>query len=148
MPSDAPLFVKNSFGSVNAAGVRSKSEFDNSHGSLNVRDTGAARLNNSFGSIELTSAAGDASVNDNNGSVQVSGIKGALELRNRFGSITVSDVQGAADITGGNGAGSRSDATSAKITTAFGSVGARNIQSELIVADNDGNWRESSYGAA
>jgi hypothetical protein len=43
MPSDAPLVVKNSFGSVNATGVRSRSEFDNSHGSLNVRDTGKHR---------------------------------------------------------------------------------------------------------
>jgi len=103
MPSDAPLFVKNSFGSVNATGVRSKSEFDNSHGSLNVRDTGAARLSNSFGSIELTGTAGDTSVTDNNGSVQVSQVKGALELRNRFGSIMARDIGGAASITGGNG---------------------------------------------
>jgi len=56
MPADAPLFVRNSFGSVNATGIRSKSEFDNSHGSLNVRDIGSARLSNSFGSIELSGA--------------------------------------------------------------------------------------------
>lgn len=146
MPSDAPLFVKNSFGGVNAAGVRSKSEFDNSHGSLNVRDTGAARLNNSFGSIELTGAGGDTSINDNNGSVQASGIKGALELHNRFGSITVRDVQGAADITGGNGAVNLSDAGSAKITTSFGSVDARNIRGDLIVRDNNGNVDVSAIG--
>jgi hypothetical protein len=146
MPSDAPLFVKNSFGSVNAAGVRSKSEFDNSHGSLNVRDTGAVRLNNSFGSIELTGAGGDTSINDNNGSVQASGIKGALELHNRFGSITIRDVRGAADITGGNGTVSLSDAGSAKITTSFGSVDARNIRGDLIVHDNNGNVDVSAIG--
>src|SRR5216683_4049731 len=148
MPSDAPLFVKNSFGSVNATGVRSKSEFDNNHGSLNVRDTGAARLSNSFGSIELSGAAGEASITDNNGSVQVSGIKGTLELRNRFGSITVRDIQGAADITGGNGAVSLSDAASANITTSFGSVEARNIRGDLIVHDNNGNVEDSSIGGA
>jgi hypothetical protein len=148
MPSEAPLFVKNSFGSVNAAGVRSKSEFDNSHGSLNVRDTGAARLSNSFGSIELTGAGGDASINDNNGSVQASGIKGSLELHNRFGSITVRDVQGAADITGGNGAVSLSDAGSAKIITSFGSVDARNIRGDLIVRDNNGNVDVSTVGGS
>ena len=60
MPADAALNVKNSFGSVTSTGVRSKSEFENSHGSLNVRDTGAARLSNSFGSIELDGAAGDS----------------------------------------------------------------------------------------
>ncbi len=99
VPSDAPLLVKNSFGSVNASGVRSKSEFDNSHGSLNVRDTGSARLTNSFGGIELNGASGDVSVTDNNGSVQVLQVKGALEVRNRFGSITVRDIAGAATIS-------------------------------------------------
>jgi hypothetical protein len=148
MPSDAPLFVKNSFGSVNAGGVRSKSEFDNSHGSLNVRDTGAARLTNSFGSIELSGAAGDASVTDNNGSVQVSQVKGALELRNRFGSITVREVGGAATITGGNGAVNLTDAGSANITTSFGSVDARNIRGDLIVHDNNGNVDVSGIGGA
>jgi len=148
MPSDAPLVVKNSFGSVNATGVRSKSEFDNSHGSLNVRDTGAARLSNSFGSIELSGAAGDASVTDNNGSVQVSQVTGALELRNRFGSITVREIQGAANITGGNGAVNLTDAGSANITTSFGSVEARNIRGDLTVHDNNGNVEVSGIGGA
>jgi len=139
MPSDAPLFVKNSFGNVNATGVRGKSEFDNSHGSLNVRDTGAARLSNSFGSIELNGAGGEASVTDNNGSVQVSQVKGALELRNRFGSITVREIGGAASITGGNGAVNLTDAASASITTSFGNVEARNIHGDLMVHDNNGN---------
>jgi hypothetical protein len=146
MPSDAPLVVKNSFGSVNATGVRSKSEFDNNHGSLNVRDTGAARLSNSFGSIELSGAAGEASVTDNNGSVQVSQVKGALQLRNRFGSITVREIGGAANITGGNGAVNATDAASANITTSFGSVEARNIRGDLMVHDNNGNVDVSAIG--
>jgi len=146
MPSDAPLFVKNSFGSVNANGVRGKSEFDNSHGSLNVRDTGAVRLSNSFGSVELSGAAGEASVTDNNGSVQVSQVKGTLELRNRFGSITVREIGGAASITGGNGAVNLTDAASASITTSFGSVEARNIRGDLMVHDNNGNVEVASIG--
>jgi hypothetical protein len=148
MPSDAPLVVKNSFGSVNATGVRSKSEFDNNHGSLNVRDTGAARLSNSFGSIDLSGAAGEASVTDNNGSVQVSQVKGALELRNRFGSITVREIGGAANITGGNGAVNVTDAASANITTSFGGVEARNIRGDLMVHDNNGNVDVSAIGGA
>jgi hypothetical protein len=148
MPSDAPLFVKNSFGSVNATGVRSKSEFDNSHGSLNVRDTGAARLSNSFGSIELSGAAGDTWVSDNNGSVQVSQVKGGLELRNRFGSIMVREIGGAASITGGNGAVNLTDAGSANITTSFGNVEVRNIRGDLIVHDNNGNVDVSTIGGA
>jgi hypothetical protein len=148
MPSDAPLVVKNSFGSVDTTGVRSKSEFDNSHGSLTVRDTGAARLNNSFGSIELGGAAGETFVTDNNGSVQVSDVKGSLDVRNRFGSITVRQIQGAANITGGNGAVNLTDAGSANVTTSFGSVEARNIRGDLIVHDNNGNVDVSSIGGA
>jgi hypothetical protein len=148
MPVDAPLFVRNSFGSVNATGVRSKSEFENSHGSLNVRDTGAARLSNSFGSIELTGARGDSTISDNNGSVQVSDVKGSLEVRNRFGSILVREVQGAASITGGNGAVNLTDAGSANVINSFGSVEARNIRGDLIVHDNNGNVDVSGIGGA
>src|ERR1700756_2136408 len=147
-PADASLVVKNSFGSVNATGVRGRSEFENSHGSLNVRDTGAARLTNSFGSIELNGAAGDASVTDNNGSVQVAQVKGSLEVRNRFGGITVREIQGAANITGGNGAVNLTDAGSANITTSFGSVEARNIRGDLTVRDNNGNVDVSGIGGA
>jgi hypothetical protein len=146
MPSDAPLIVKNSFGSVNAIGVRSKSEFDTNHGSLNVRDTGAARLSNSFGSVELSGAAGEATVADNNGSVQVSQVKGALEVRNRFGSITIREIGGLATIMGGNGAVNVTDAASANITTSFGSVEARNIRGDLVVHDNNGNVDVSNIG--
>ena len=96
-PSDAPLIVKNSFGSVTATGIHGRADIDNSHGSLSVRRAGPSKLNNSFGSIELRDANGDSFVNDNNGSVEVSGIKGALDLRNRFGSITVKDVNGTVD---------------------------------------------------
>ena len=148
MPSDAPLEVKNSFGSVDATGVRSKSEFDNSHGSLTVRDTGAARLNNSFGSIELSGAGGDTSVTDNNGSVQVSQVKGSLEVRNRFGSITVREIQGGANLSGGNGAVNLTDAGSANVTTSFGSVEVRTIRGDLIVHDNNGNVDVSGIGGA
>src|SRR5260370_14855714 len=70
MPSDAPLTVRNSFGSVDVAGIHGAADIENSHGSLTVRDAGAAHLNNSFGRIELHGAGGNVAVNDNNGSVQ------------------------------------------------------------------------------
>src|SRR2546423_1173809 len=146
MPSDAPLFAKNSFGSINAAGVRGPSEFDNSHGSLTVRDIGAARLNNSFGSIELTGAAGDTSINDNNGSVQVSDVKGSLDVRNRFGSIVARNIQGPATITGGNGALTISAAAPATITTSSAGVAPPNTRGGLTVHDNTGSVAASSVG--
>jgi DUF4097 and DUF4098 domain-containing protein YvlB len=148
VPSDAQLLVRNSFGSVTANGIRGKSDIDNSHGSLTVRDLGPARLNNSFGSIELSGTTGDTFINDNNGSVQASDIKGALDLRNRFGSITVRQVQGAATITGGNGAVTLNDAGSANITTSFGSAEVRNVRGDLILHDNNGNVDISTVGGA
>jgi DUF4097 and DUF4098 domain-containing protein YvlB len=148
IPVDAALFVRNSFGSVTANGMRGKSDIENSHGSVTVRDIGAARLNNSFGSIDLTGASGDTFINDNNGSVQASEIRGTLDLRNRFGSITVRQVQGAATITGGNGAVTISDTGPAVITTSFGSADVRNVRGDLTLHDNNGNVDISSVGGA
>ena len=144
MPSDAPITVRNSFGSVEVVGIRGAADVENGYGTLTVRDAGPGRWNNAFGSIELAGAGGNVSVSDNNGSVQVTDVKGALEIRNRFGSITTRNIQGAATITGGNGAVTLTDAASANITTSFGNVDARNIRGDLSVRDNNGNVEISS----
>jgi len=148
MPSDAPLTVRNSFGSIEAAGIRGAEDLENSHGSVTVHDAGAVRLNNSFGSVELNGATGDVFVNDTNASVQVFEVKGALEVRDRFGSITTKSIQGAATITGGNGTVTLSDAGSATIVTSFGSVDARNVRGDLTVRDNNGNIEVATIAGA
>src|SRR5713101_1290302 len=148
MPSDAPIIVRNSFGGVEVSGIHGAADIENGYGTLIVRDAGAGRWNNAFGSIELTGAAGNVSVSDNNGSVQVSDVKGALDVRNRFGSITTRNIQGAANITGGNGAVTLTDAGSANITTSFGSVEARNIRGDVAIHDNNGNVEISTVGGA
>src|SRR6266436_5282074 len=148
MPSDAPITVRNSFGSVDLAGIHGAADVENGYGTLTARDAGAGRWNNAFGSIELTGAAGNVSVSDNNGSVQVIDVKGTLEVRNRFGSVTTRSIQGAVTITGGNGAVALTDAASANITTSFGSVEARNIRGDLSVRDNNGNVEISGIGGA
>src|ERR1700731_2488365 len=148
MPSDAPIIVRNSFGSVAVAGIHGAADVENGYGTLTARDAGAGRWNNAFGSIELTGAGGNVSVSDNNGSVQVSDVKGTLEVRNRFGSVTTRSIQGAVTITGGNGAVTLTDAASANITTSFGRVDARNIRGDLSVRDNNGNVEISSIGGA
>jgi hypothetical protein len=144
MPADAPLRVKNNFGSVETTGVHGAGDLENSHGSLTVRDAGAARLNNSFGSIELGGASGNVYLSDNNGSVQVFDVKGTLEIRNRFGSISARNIQGSATITGGNGALELTDSGAASITNSFGSVNAHNIRGDLSVHDNNGNVEVST----
>ena len=84
MPADAPLNIRNSFGSVNVARVHGAVEVDNGYGSLTVQEAGPVRLNNSFGSIELSSVGGNAVVNNKNSSVQVSDVKGTLDVQDRF----------------------------------------------------------------
>src|SRR5260370_23930208 len=119
MPSDAPITVRNSFGSVDIAGFHGAADVENGYGTLTVRDAGAGRWNNAFGSIELTGAGGNVSVSDNNGCVHVSDVKGTLEVRNRFGSVTTRNIQGAVTITGGHAAVSLTGAASANITTSL-----------------------------
>jgi DUF4097 and DUF4098 domain-containing protein YvlB len=139
MPADAPLRVRNSFGSIDAAGIHASNDLEDSHGSLTVHDAGPARLNNSFGSVELAGAGGNVTLSDNNGSVNVSDVKGTLELRNRFGSVTARNIQGAATIIGGNGGLELTDSGAATLTNSFGGVTARNIRGDLSVHDNNGN---------
>ncbi|HUC54329.1 MAG TPA: hypothetical protein VMR90_09800 [Candidatus Cybelea sp.] len=148
MPADAPVTVRNSFGSIEVAGVHGVADVENGYGTLNVRDAGPGRWNNAFGSIEIIGAGGNVIVSNNNASVEVSDIKGTLEVRDRFGSITARNIQGAATLTGGNGAVTLSEAAAANITTSFGSVDARNIRGDLAVHDNNGNVEISAIGGA
>src|SRR6266436_4407359 len=148
MPSDAPITVRNSFGSVEIGGVHGAADVENGYGTLTVRDAGAGRWTNAFGSIELTRAAGNISVSDNAGSVQVSEVKGTLEVRNRFGNVTAHNIAGSATITGGNGAIELTDAESGNIANSFAGVTARNIRGDLLVRDNNGNVEISAIGGA
>src|SRR6202158_3280349 len=59
MPSDAPITVRNSFGGVEIGGVHGAADVENGYGTLIVRDAGAGRWNNAFGSIELAGAGGN-----------------------------------------------------------------------------------------
>jgi DUF4097 and DUF4098 domain-containing protein YvlB len=148
VPADAPLFIRNSFGSVAAGGVRARTDIENNHGSLTVRDCGPARLNNSFGTIELSGASGDTFINDNNGAVTATDVKGMLDVRNRFGNITVRNVKGAASIIGGNGAIVVSDTGTASIINSFAGVDVRNIRGDLTLRNNNGNVEITSISGS
>jgi len=52
VPSDAKLWVRNAFGNVEIRGARAWNDVENSHGQLTVRDVGAGKLTNSFGTVE------------------------------------------------------------------------------------------------
>ncbi len=148
VPTDTRLNIRNSFGSVSVARVHGAVDVENGYGSLTAQETGPVRLNNSFGSIDLTGAAGNAVINNKNSSVQVSDVKGTLDVQDRFGSVTVHDIQGAAMITGGNGTITLDGAASATVTTSFGNVDTRNIRGDLSVHDNNGNVDVSAIGGS
>src|ERR1700687_1026870 len=58
MPSDAPITVRNSFGSVDVAGIHGAADVENGYGTLTVRDGGGGRGDNAFGRLEPTGGGG------------------------------------------------------------------------------------------
>src|SRR5260370_1687725 len=70
MPPDAPITVRNSFVSVDVAGIHGAADVENGYGTLTFRDAGAGPWNNAFCSVEITGGGGHVSVNDHNGAVQ------------------------------------------------------------------------------
>src|SRR6266480_3808446 len=145
MPSDAPITVRNSFGSVDVAGIHGAADVENGYGTLTARDAGVGRWNNAFGSIELTGAVGNVSVSDNNGSVQVSDVKGTLEVRNRFGSITTRNIQGDLSVRDNNGNVEVSNiGGAADITNSFGNVAFTDIHGRVNCTTNNGRVKGSA----
>jgi len=139
VPEDAKLWVKNAFGDVDVRGVHGWSDLETSHGQLNVRGGGSAKLTNAFGSIEADDLGGNLTVTNSNGTVTVSTIQGAVELKDRFGSITVRNVNGMVTISGGNAPVDLTDAGNSKVNNSFGSVNVRNIHGSLTVSNNNGS---------
>jgi hypothetical protein len=74
MPGDAKLWLRNSFGNVELAGVRGWTDVENGHGRLEFRDGGATKLTNSFGTVELNDSDGNATIVNSNGAVTVSAV--------------------------------------------------------------------------
>jgi DUF4097 and DUF4098 domain-containing protein YvlB len=139
VPSDAKLWLRNNFGNVEVRSVRGWADVENGHGKLELRDSGAAKLTNSFGQVDVNGADGNLTVVNNNGAVTVSTVKGTVDVKDRFAAITVSNVQGAVSVSGGNGAVEISDAGAATVSNSFGSVNARNIHGDLKVSNHNGS---------
>jgi hypothetical protein len=138
VPHDAKLWMKNSFGNAEVQSVQGWAELENSHGQLQFRDGGAAKLTNSFGKVEASGADGNLSLTNNNAAVTVSAVKGTVDVKDRFASITVNNVSGPVTISGGNGAVEVTDAGAAKISNSFGPVSARNVHGDLVINNNNG----------
>lgn len=140
VPETMPVTARNKFGDVTVDGVKADTSVSNANGKVAVRDgKGTARVDTSFGSIELVRNAGAADVTGANGSIVVAEIGGPATIRNRFGSVTARKIQGTAQISGGNGSVDVADVTgNLTVTNSFGGVSASNVSGDVSITNNNG----------
>jgi DUF4097 and DUF4098 domain-containing protein YvlB len=150
VPANAPLSIRNRFGSINASGVRASSEFSNAQGSIELSDLrGSQQIENSFGSVVVTNSAGDTVIRNANGSVTATHIGGALDVSDRFGSVRVEDVDRALELKNENGSVDVHDVGgNATISTSFATATVSNIRGALDLTGNNGNIVVSETGRA
>src|SRR6266496_5150511 len=140
MPETAPLSVRNGFGNVAVAGLKSTADVVNAHGRFTVSDVkGDTRLENKFGAVEVSGIGGALSITNANGVVGVTGVGGVLTVRNRFGDITVRQARKPGTIVNGNGKVDVSESTGPlSITDPFGSVVVNALTGDLTVNHRNG----------
>jgi DUF4097 and DUF4098 domain-containing protein YvlB len=148
VPANAPLSIRNRFGSINASGVHAPSEFTNAQGSMQLSDLrGAQQIENSFGSVNVTNSAGDTVIRNANGSVTVSHVGGSLDVSDRFGSIRVENVDRALALKNENGSVDVRDVgANATISTSFASATVSNIRGALDLTSTNGNVAVTDAG--
>jgi DUF4097 and DUF4098 domain-containing protein YvlB len=141
VPANAPLSVRNRFGSINASGVHAPSEFTNAQGSMQLTDLrGAQHIENSFGSVSVTNSAGDTVIRNANGSVTVSHVGGSLDVSDRFGSVRVDDVDRALALKNENGSVDVRDVGgNATISNSFATSTVSNVRGALDLTSTNGN---------
>ena len=102
MPDNAPLELRNSFGSVTIEDLKANADVINSHGKLTFRNgRGAQRLENQFAAVEVTGNAGDVTIRNGNGNVDVSdvtGVKGSVVVGNQNGEVEANSITGSAEL--------------------------------------------------
>ena len=141
VPANAPLSVRNRFGSITASGVHAASEFTNAQGSMQLTDLrGSQRIENSFGSVTVTNSGGDTVIRNANGSVTVTHVGGSLDVSDRFGSVRVENVDRGLTLKNENGnVDVRDVGGNAAISTSFASANVSNIRGALDLTSANGN---------
>lgn len=148
VPANAPLSIRNRFGSINASGVRAPSEFTNAQGSITMSDLrGSQQIENSFGSVTVTNSAGDTVIRNANGSVTVTHVGGSLDVSDRFGSVRVEDVDHALALRNENGSVDvRNVGGNATISTTFATATVINVRGTLDLTGTNGNINVTEAG--
>lgn len=150
VPANAPLSIRNRFGSIIASGVHAPSEFINAQGSIDVRDLrGAQRIENSFGFVNVTDSGGDTLIRNANGSVTALHIRGALDVTDRFASVRVEDVDHGLTLHNQNGGVDVKDVGgSAIISSTFATANVSKVRGSLDLSSQNGNVTVSDTGRA
>ena len=140
LPETAPVEVQNSFGAVEATGLKAGSDIRTSHGALTFRNgRGTQRLQDSFANMEVSNNDGDVMLEDSNGAVNVSDVSGLLNVRNRFGVVNMSRVRRGATVTNSNGAVHLTDVSgNSSVNNSFGEVTVAGLQGDLSVNNSNG----------
>src|SRR6266699_3837218 len=140
MPSDAPLAVRNSFGSITTRNIQGAATITGGNGAVTLTDAASANITTSFGSVDARNIRGDLSIRDNNGNVEISSIGGAADITNSFGNVTFSDVRGRVNCTTNNGRVKGSSVTGASVTIrdSFGNIELDTITGALTAETSNG----------
>ncbi len=137
VPENAPLTVRNRFGSIDVADVKASSEIAGAQGSVTLRNTrGTQRIENSFGSVDVDTSDGDVSITNSNGSVRTVHVR-----------ITVNDVSGDADVHGGNGSVDLQNVRGkATVRNSFATSRLRDIGRDLVFTGNNSRVDAANIG--
>src|SRR5688572_19353992 len=93
MPANAPLDVRNRFGSVTVANLQAAASINNANGKVSFSSgKGRQRVENSFGDVDVRTNDGDVTIRSGNGNVTASDVTGAVDITNRFGFTRVTNA--------------------------------------------------------
>jgi Putative adhesin len=105
VPAGLPVSISESFGTLDARGLRGPVVLWDSSGDLTAsRLTGNVHLSDNFGAITASGLAGSIRLDNNSGDIQADGVTGDTRLQDSFGTISVTGLA-AADVVARNSSG-------------------------------------------
>ena len=140
MPENAPLDVRNRFGSVSVANLQAASGINNANGRVTFSGgRGRQRIENSFGDVDVRGNDGEVTVRNTNGNVAASDISGAVDITNRFGATRVANAGRGLMIHSNNGNIEADNIGGiSTITNSFGRVIVTEAKGDVTVDNQNG----------
>jgi|GEM_PF-943546 len=105
VPAGLPVNVSDSFGELNARGLRGTVALSDNSGNLAAsRLTGTIHLGDTFGTLTASGLSGRILLDNNSGDIRASGVTGDTRLQDSFGTIAVTGLA-ADDVVASNNSG-------------------------------------------